>query len=150
MHSQMTTEFATIDGENYLCIRDVDRLDPFLMSLVSDSDHWLFIGSNSPFTAGRVDADHALFPYQTVDKILRHADTSGALTIFRVKRGDQWLLWEPWRDGHTYRLRRNLYKHVYGTGVIFEEVNEDLRLQFRWSLTPCEPYGFVRECRLES
>ena len=150
MHTRITNEFLMIDGDNYICIRDVDKLDPFLMSVVSDSDHWLFVGSNSPFTAGRVDADHALFPYQTVDKILRHPDTSGALTVMLVKRGDQWLLWEPWHDGHAYRISRHLYKHVYGTSVIFEEINHDLGLCFRWSLTTCEPYGFVRECRLKN
>jgi hypothetical protein len=146
------SEFVTLDGESYTCIRHVDKLSPFLMSIVSDSDHWLFVGSNSPFTAGRVDADHALFPYQTVDKILRDPGTSGALTVMLVKRADQWSLWEPWHDGdgHGYRIHRHLYKHVYGTGVIFEETNEDLGLRFRWNLTPCEPYGFVRECRLEN
>ena len=148
--SAPANEFVSLDGESYICIRDVDKLSPFLMSIVSDSDHWLFVGSNSPFTAGRVDADHALFPYQTVDKLLRHAGTSGVLTILRVKRDDQWLLWEPWLDGHDYRIRRHLYKHIYGTAVIFEEVNEDLGLSLRWSLTTCEPYGFVRECRLEN
>jgi hypothetical protein len=143
-------EFVTLAGENYICIRHVDRLSPFLMSIVSDSDHWLYVGSNAPFTAGRVDADHALFPYQTVDKILRHADSSGALTVLLVNRGDQWLLWEPWRDGRAYPISRHLYKHVYGTGVIFEEVNDEFGLCFRWSLTACEPYGFVRECWLEN
>ena len=113
------SEFVTLDGENYICIRHVEKLSPFLMSIVSDSDHWLFVGSNSPFTAGRVDADHALFPYQTVDKLLRDPGTSGALTVMLVKRGNQWLLWEPWRDGHDYRISRHLYKHVYGTGAIF-------------------------------
>ena len=46
-------------------------MSPFFMSVVSDSDVWLFAGSNGPFTAGRGDADRAMFPYQTVDKILR-------------------------------------------------------------------------------
>jgi hypothetical protein len=140
MHHKITNEFVTIDGESYICIRDVDKLNPFLMSIVSDSDHWLFLGSNGPFTAGRVDPDHALFPYQTADKILRHADTSGALTILQVKRGNEWITWQP--------KLRHLYKHICGTGVIFEEENDDLR--FHWSLTTCEPYGFVRECRLEN
>jgi hypothetical protein len=133
-------EFVQIDGQTYYSIRNVDRLAPFLMSIVSDTDLWLFVGSNGPFTAGRVDADHALFPYQTVDKILRHADTSGALTILQVKRGSEWITWQP--------THRHLYKHIYGTGVIFEEADNELR--FRWSLTTCEPYGFVRECRLDN
>ena len=71
-------EFVTLAGQRYACIRDVDHLAPFLMSIVSDSDAWLFVGSNSPFTAGRVDPDGAMFPYQTVDKLLRHADGSGS------------------------------------------------------------------------
>jgi hypothetical protein len=144
-------EFAEIDGQTYYSIRNVDRLAPFLMSVASDTDLWLFVGSNSPFTAGRVNPDTALFPYQTVDKILRHPDTSGALSVFLVKHGDHWALWEPWqRCGRVYRLHRHLYKHAYGTTVIFEETNEDLRLRFRWSLTTCERYGLVRRCTLQN
>src|SRR5579871_4469685 len=112
-------EFAEIDGQSYYCIRNVDRLAPFLMSVVSDSDLWLFVGSNAPFTAGRVDPDAALFPYQTVDKILRHPDTGGSLSIFLVKRKDEWSLWEPWRDsGRAYEISRHLYKHARGTSLI--------------------------------
>jgi hypothetical protein len=144
-------EFAEIDGQTYYSIRNVDRLAPFLMSIVSDSDLWLFVGSNSPFTAGRIDPDTALFPYQTVDKILRQPDTSGALSLFLVKHGDHWSLWEPWqRSGRVYRLQRHLYKHAHGSTVIFEETNEDLQLRFRWSLTTCERYGLVRRCALEN
>ncbi len=145
------SEFIELDGETYTCIRHVDAIDPFLMSVVSDSDHWLFVGSNTPFTAGRVDGDSALFPYQTVDKLMRHADTSGALSIFHVRHGNQWRLWEPWRSsGCVYRIERHLYKHVHGTSVIFEETNADLGLRFRWRLGACEPYGFIRECSLEN
>ncbi|MCG9894233.1 MAG: hypothetical protein MH204_02000 [Fimbriimonadaceae bacterium] len=133
-------EFVSIDGETYIAIRNVDELPPFLMSLVSDSDHWLFLGSNGPFSAGRVDSDGAVFPYQTADKIMRHPDTSGALTVIQVRRDGGWVTWQP--------TARNLFKHVLGTGVVFEEADDQLR--FRWSLTTCEPYGFVRECRLEN
>ena len=143
----ISSEFVMVDEQPHVCIRYVDRLSPFLMSVVSDSDHWLFVGSNSPFTAGRIDPDNALFPYQTVDKILRHPDTSGALSILRVRKGEHWSLWEPWQTGG--RIDRHLYKHIHGTGVLFEEINHDLGLRFRWSLGCSEPYGFVRECVLE-
>src|SRR5271155_1274912 len=143
-------EFAEIDGQAYYSIRNVDRLAPFLMSIVSDADLWLFVGSNSPFTAGRIDPDNALFPYQTVDKILRHPDTSGALSVLLVRADERWALWEPWQDsGRIYRIDRHLYKHIHGSSVIFEEINHDLGLRFRWNLSTCEPYGFVRECVLE-
>ena len=142
---------AIIDGEPYVCIRDVDALQPFLMSIVSAGDQWLFVGSNTPFTAGRVNPDGALFPYQTVDKILQHVDSGGALSAFQVSRDGQWILWEPWAAGvHPHRVTRNLYKHVLGTDVVFEEINHDLCLRFAWRLSFSERYGLVRCASLEN
>jgi len=145
-------EFVTLAGERYACIRDVDRLPPFLMNVVGDSDAWLFVGSNSPFTAGRVDPDGAMFPYETVDKLLRHANGGGSLTALRVTRGGTgpWL-WEPWRsEARALPITRNLYKHVLGTNVIFEEINHELELRFAWSISTCAPYGLVRQATLEN
>lgn len=142
---------ATIDGEPYVCISNVDALPPFLMSIVSSGDQWLFVGSNTPFTAGRINPDGGLFPYQTVDKMLKHADSCGAVTVFQVRRNKAWILWEPWKPGvPAHHLSRNLYKHVLGTDVLFEEINHDIGLRFTWSLTFSEPYGLVRHCRLEN
>ena len=45
-HSGTPTEgFIDIDGEGFYVIPDVDRMAPFLMSIVSDSDHWMFVSS---------------------------------------------------------------------------------------------------------
>ena len=144
-------EHLLIAGEPYVCIRNVDRMEPFLMSVVSDTDVWLFVGSNSAFTSGRTDPDHALFPYQTVDKLLRHSNSSGSLSIFLVKRSDGFALWEPWQPcGRAYQITRNLYKHACGSSVIFEEINRDLGLRFQWHLTASEEFGLVRHCTLEN
>ena len=145
-------EFVTVAGQRYACIRDVDHLAPFLMSIVSDSDAWLFVGSNSPFTAGRVDPDGAMFPYENQDKLLRHADGSGSLSAFRVFRGGSGpALWEPWRpDSQGLPITRNLYKHVLGTNVLFEEINHELGLRFTWSLSTCAKFGLVRHAVLEN
>jgi hypothetical protein len=59
---------VTLAGERYHRIRHVDAMPPFLMSVVSASDLWMFVSSNGGLTAGRVDADAALFPYTTVDR----------------------------------------------------------------------------------
>jgi hypothetical protein len=131
-------------------IRNVDALAPFLMSIVSNGDFWLYVGSNSGFSAGRTDPDHALFPYRTADKILGPSG-GGALSVFLVERRNGWALWEPWQPtGRAYRTARNLYKDWLGTAVIFEETNEDLKLRFRWRLTTSETYGLVRFCSLEN
>ncbi len=143
--------FESLGDERFAVIRDVDRMAPFLMNVVTDSDLWLFVGSNGPFTAGRRNPDRALFPYQTADKILRHADTSGALTILHVTRGEQTALWEPWADGRrVHRVTRNLYKSVAGETLVFEEVNHDLSLRFRATLTGCGRFGLVRDAELEN
>ncbi len=135
-----------IDGE-YLCIPNVDRMPPFLMSVASDSNFWLFVGSNGGFTAGRVDPDHAVFPYQTADKILSQPKASGVVSLMMVDG----ISWDPWTgDCPLEGITRNLYKHVAGTSVIFEEINQPLGLAFRWELTVSEQFGLVRQCHLEN
>jgi len=143
--------FATIGGERCARISNVDEMAPFLMNIVSDGDLWLFAGSNGPLTAGRRNADLALFPYQTVDKILEHADSAGALTVMLVSRGGRTSLWEPWRDsGQAYAITRNLYKSVLGTSLVFEEVNHDLGLRFRTTFAGCDAFGLVRDAVVEN
>jgi hypothetical protein len=145
----VTGGFVTIDGERYTRISNVDQMAPFLMSVVSDSDVWLFVGSNGPFTVGRHSPDTALIPYQTVDKILRDPASGGARTILLVCRGEDTALWEPWQDtASVYQITRNLYKRVDGTAVLFEEINHDLGVRFRWSLSACEPFGLVRRAEI--
>ena len=56
-------EFVELGGERYYVIRDVDRMPPFLVSVISSDDHWLFVSSAGGLTAGRVSPDTALFPY---------------------------------------------------------------------------------------
>ncbi len=140
-------ELVRINGEDYLCIRLIDQMPPFLMSVVSDSNFWLFLGSNGGLTAGRVDPDHAIFPYQTADKILGQPKTSGAFSLMVV--GD--IAWEPWTAGCPQPgIARNLYKHVAGTSVLFEEIHQPLGLAFRWEITVSQRFGLVRTCRLEN
>ncbi len=79
----------TIEGESFFCISNSDRIRPFFMSIVSDSDHWFFISSNGGITAGRRNADYALFPYYTADKIIDSFDNTGSKSIFQITVGKQ-------------------------------------------------------------
>ena len=45
-----------IDGQEWYLIPDVDRMPPFLLSVVSDGDRWAFVSSAGPLTAGRGSA----------------------------------------------------------------------------------------------
>jgi hypothetical protein len=69
-----------IDGEQFYRVTGVDRMPPFLMSVVSDGDRWMFVSSGGALTAGRGDASCALFPYVTDDRL--HA-SAGAVAVTR-------------------------------------------------------------------
>jgi len=142
--------FVDIHGERFYRVSHFDAMAPFFMSLVSASDHWLFISSNGSLTAGRKDPDHALFPYYTDDRIHDSPHQTGSKTILRVTIAGKTSLWEPFSQRYQgpYGLTRNLYKSVYGHKIIFEEINHELSLTFRCEWMSSERFGFVRRCTL--
>lgn len=146
----ITGEFLTLDGERYYAIANVDRMEPFFISLVSDSDHWMFVSSNGGLTAGRVSPETALFPYVTVDKIHDSTADTGSKTVFRVHHEGELCFWEPMNRAHDHRyaLQRNLYKNALGDKLLFEEINFDLQLRFRYRWVSSARYGFSRQCEL--
>ena len=123
-------ELVNFDNEVYYKITNSDEMRPFFISLVSNSNHWMFIASNGGLTAGRKNADNALFPYYTDDKITESIEHTGSITIVKVIMSDKTLLWEPFSNKYKglYRIERNLYKNEYGNKLIFEEHNLDLEL----------------------
>jgi len=139
-------EYVSLLGDVFYKIRHFDAMEPFFMSIVSSSDHWLFISSTGGLTAGRINADHAMFPYYTVDKVSENYENTGSKAILLVKRGERTSLWEPFSDRHrgTYALERNLYKNVAGTAVLFEETNRDLGMTYRYAWRTGEKFGFVK------
>lgn len=141
-----------LDGERFYRIENVDAMPPFFMSLVSDSDHWLFISSNGALTAGRRDPDQALFPYHADDRIHDSVEHTGAKTLLRVQREGRTFLWEPFSQRYEglYRITRNLYKSTLGNKILFEEINEDLQLVFRQAWMSSDRFGFVRSATLDN
>ncbi|MEC3906252.1 hypothetical protein VOI54_04435 [Tamlana sp. 2201CG12-4] len=143
-------ELVTFDKETYYKISNSDTMRPFFMSIVSDSNHWMFISSNGGLTAGRKNAEYALFPYYTDDKITELADTTGSKTIFQVKIDGKTHIWEPFsiRQKGIYKTETNLYKSIYGNKVVFEEVNLDLGLTFRYHWNSGNQFGFIKKSTL--
>src|ERR1017187_1060814 len=139
-----------IGGERFYRIVNYDAMAPFLMSLVSDSDHWMFVSSTGALTAGRRDPDHALFPYYTDDRIHDSQDQTGGKTVLRVTRGGRTSLWEPFSQRYEglYQRTRTLAKSVYGNKIVFEEINPDLGLAFTCAWMTTDRFGFVRRAAL--
>lgn len=138
------------ENESYFKISNVDAIRPFLMSIVSDSNHWMFISSNGSLTAGRKNPEYALFPYYTDDKITESADITGNKSIFHIRHHDLFQVWEPFSERFTgkYAISRNLYKNIYGNKIIFEEINHDLELIFRVQWNSSKIFGFVKKAEL--
>ncbi len=139
-----------LEGDRYYAVENVQEMAPFLLSLVSDSDHWLFAASTGALTAGRRGPACALFPYVTEDRLLHDGGASGPATALSVEAGGGRRLWRPFRrdDRLVYRLERRLYRNVLGNRLILEEENLDLGLTYRAGWSTSESYGFVRDCRL--
>ncbi len=148
----VTGEFVTILGERYYAIRNVDKMAPFFVSVVSNSDHWLFVSSTGGLTAGRVSPETALFPYITVDKIHESTTHTGSKTVLRVALNGEQHKWEPSKSEHSgrYDVTRNLYKNTLGNKLCFEEINHDLQLAFRCTWLSSDSFGFVRQCELQN
>ena len=142
--------YLDIDGEIYYKIANYDQMPPFLMSLVSDSDHWLFISSNGGLTAGRRNPDNALFPYYTDDKIHDASENTGSRTVVIVSVAGRKHLWEPFSQRYdgVYDIERNLYKNIYGNKLTFEEINHDLAVTFSYAWMNSEKFGFVKRSHI--
>lgn len=145
-----TLKSVVIDNEMYYKISNSDTMRPFFMSIVSDSNHWMFISSNGGLTAGRKNAEFALFPYYTDDKITESADITGNKSIFKVLKNNKEQMWEPLaiRSLGRYATTQNLYKNKYGNKIIFEEINHDLELTFRYQWSSSNKFGFVKKSKL--
>jgi len=143
-------QFVEIEKDTFFKISNQQLMRPFLMSIVSNSNHWMYIVSNGGLTAGRKNPEYALFPYYTDDKLAEFADITGSKSIFQITHKGQLNIWEPYSNRNTskYKISRNLYKNIYGNKVIFEETNHDLAITFRYQWNSTNLFGFVKKAEL--
>ena len=143
--------FVKIDGREFYEIENYDALDPFLFTLAASNDIWIYLSSNGAVTAGRVSAEKAFFPYLTEDRLYHCTDT-GSKTVIRTVKNGRTVLWQPFTSSviENYSVTRNLYKSVMGNEAVFEEINHDLGITFRYGWQSCEKYGIVRTASILS
>jgi hypothetical protein len=142
--------YIDLNGELFYKISNYDQMPPFFMSIVSSSDHWMFISSNGGLTAGRKNPDNALFPYYTDDRIHDSKEHTGSKTILFLTKKGKIYLWEPFSQVYDglYRTEKNLYKNVFGNKLIYEEINQDLHVTFRYAWFNSEKYGFIKRSQI--
>ena len=149
--------FVILEGEKFYKLENYDRMDDFFMTITSSSDVWNFLWAKGGITAGRKNADHAIFQYGTADRIADYKYTTGSYTAIQVETAEGVALWEPFgrflqgtgaagipEDGVQY----SLYKNINGSKVIFEARNEALQLVFRYGWTSGRRFIFIPCFRL--
>lgn len=143
-------DFVYLNEEIFYKISDYDQMNPFLISIVSPSDHWLYISSSGGLTAGRKNPDNALFPYINDNQLHICNETTGNKTVIKIFKNNKIYLWEPFSEKYEgiYSTRKNLYKNIFSTKIIFEEINQDLGLIYEYGWTTSDRFGFVKFSRL--
>lgn len=149
---ELSFDTITYQDETYFKIDHYHQMPPFFMTVVSDADFWLFVSSTGGLTAGRSKPDNALFPYYTDDKIHDSSETTGAHTICIVAAEDRRYLWKPFSKHHAdvYKITRSLYKNAIGNKIMFEELNHDLGVSYRYTWQTSNAFGFVKSSELSN
>ncbi|MGB5758426.1 MAG: hypothetical protein WBM50_16040, partial [Acidimicrobiales bacterium] len=138
-----------VDGVEMYRISAVDEMDPFLMTIASSSDLWMFLSSAGGLTAGRVEPANCLFPYETDDRLHLAGGRVGPVTVMSVRSGESTTLWEPF-TGTGSPVRRSVLKSLLGNVVVFEEKHVGLGLVFRYRWAPSDRFGWVRTATLHN
>lgn len=150
---QVAGRFTQLDGEEFYEIDNYDLMRPFLMSVVSSGDHWMYLSSSGGLAAGRISPETSLFPYETVDRLHECFPYTGPLSVVRYRDPEGNLgFWRPFVSDTSgaSQGKRRLLKHVAGDQVVFEEHNEVLGLKLRYHWRTSNELGFVRTVAIEN
>jgi hypothetical protein len=142
--------FVEDDGETWYRIDGHDRAPPFFVALASDSDVWAFVSTAGSLAAGRRDAEGAFFPYETVDRIHRRWEHTGARTWIRIHDGSRVELWQPFAPRVDGGGQRSVWKNLSGTRLRFSETHASGRLHFEHEWSSAAGLGLVRTARLRA
>src|SRR5574344_1290816 len=151
--------FTTHHGKQFYKRENFDAMEDFFMTITSASDIWNFCWSQGGITAGRIDCDHAVFPYYTADKVSDAKSYTGSYTAIKIEKNGITRLWEPFaplygspaaRNELSQHITRNIYKNIAGTTIYFEEQNDELGLSFEYGWTSSAKFGLVRTTRIQN
>ena len=144
-----------LDGEVHYRIAAYQRLAPFLVSLPSDTDLWMFIASGGGLTAGRGRCrrqpvslrDRGPAPRRPPPH--RTADPDPGRTAGRPST----VLWEPFAPGERRRSgpsSATSTRTPSATAWSSRRSTTTLGLAFRYRWSACDEFGWVRTATLEN
>ena len=148
-------QFITINAERFYEIADYNEMQPFFISLASDTDLWMYLSSTGGLTAGRRSPGEALFPYYTDDKITESYEFTGPRTVLNIvnrQSSTRQFIWCPFSEKQqdVFELSRKIAKSTVGNTIVFCEENHTLGLRFSYLWAPAGQHGWVRRATLEN
>ncbi len=142
--NEVNGKFISIQGERFYEIANYDRMQPFFISLASDTDLWMYLASTGGLTCGRRSPEESLFPYYTDDKI-----TEGYVFTGPYTRINDWIPFSK-EQQPVYKISRKIAKSTVGNQIVFCEENHTLGLRFSYLWAPAGKHGWVRRATLEN
>lgn len=123
-NTNVAGRYLTINGEKFYLIENYNQMQPFFISLASDTDLWMYISSTGGLTCGRRNPEQVLFPYYTDDKVTENYEHTGAKTLIRILSTSNspllstpnsqlsTIVWEPFSDRYmgVYNIQRSIAK----------------------------------------
>ena len=148
-------QFVTVLGERFYEIANYDQMQPFFISLASDTDLWMYLASTGGLTCGRRSPGEALFPYYTDDKITESYEFTGPKTVLEIvnrQSSNRKYIWRPFSNMQqdVFELSRRIAKSTVGNQIVFCEENHTLGLRFSYLWAPAGKHGWVRRATLEN
>ena len=148
-------KFINILGERFYEIANYNEMQPFFISLASDTDLWMYLSSTGGLTAGRRSPGEALFPYYTDDKITESYEFTGPRTVLKIvnrQSSNRQFIWRPFSEKQqdVFELSRKIAKSTVGNTIVFCEENHTLGLRFSYLWAPAGKHGWVRRATLEN
>ena len=134
-------QFVTVLGERFYEIANYDQMQPFFISLASDTDLWMYLASTGGLTCGRRSPGEALFPYYTDDKITESYEFTGPKTVLEIvnrQSSNRKYIWRPFSNMQqdVFELSRRIAKSTVGNQIVFCEENHTLGLRFSYLWAP--------------
>ncbi len=146
-HPKPAGEFIIEDGHEWYQINHFDLLDPFLVTVVSPHDHWMYVSSSGALTAGRRNAQQALFPYETDDRLHRNGGLTGPITMIRTGQNR---VWQPFAPHAPFGQRhRSMAKSALGDRLRFSEYDPESGLRFSYTWAAAGQFGLARTCEIK-
>jgi hypothetical protein len=70
--TEVSGQYVKIEGEDFYQIANYDQMKDFFISVVSDSNHWMFISTRGGLTAGRINAQRWITVYRQSHYCIGH------------------------------------------------------------------------------